>query len=104
MIVERQIIPQLNALVNGIKIVEEQLCTSFWGCHATSPLKSVFFTRKVAWQSLIELQSWALDIISPTSRAKKWDIICFCSLSGSLSNPLESQIAERVYEELRDRV
>ena len=46
--VERQTIPPLNALVDGTKILEEQLCSSFRGCHATSPLKSVFFTRKVA--------------------------------------------------------
>ena len=70
MIVERHTIPHLNALVGGTKILEEQLCSSFRGCHATSPLKSVFFTRKVAWQSLIEVHSWAWDILTQTSRAK----------------------------------
>ena len=48
MIVERQILSHLNALVDGSKILEEQICSSFKGCHATSPLKKVFFTRKVA--------------------------------------------------------
>ena len=104
MIVERQTIPHLNALVGGTKILEEQICSSFRGCHATSPLKSVFFTRKVEWQLLIELHSWAWHILRPTSRAKRWGIICLCSYSGSLSNPLRSKIAEGVYEELRDRV
>ena len=66
---ERQTILHLNALVGGSKILEEQLSSSFRGCHTTSPLKSVFFTRKVAWQPLIELQSWAWDILCPTSRA-----------------------------------
>ena len=46
--VERQTIPHLNALVGGFKTLEEQIRSSFRGCHATSPLKSVFFTRKVA--------------------------------------------------------
>ena len=47
-ILERQTIPHLNALVGETKIVEEQLCSSFRGCHATSSLRNVFFTRKVA--------------------------------------------------------
>ena len=45
MIVERQKIPQLNAPVGGSKILEEQICSSFRGCHATSPLKSVFLKK-----------------------------------------------------------
>ena len=89
MIVERQTIPHLNALVDGSKMSGEELCSSFRGCQATSPLKSVFFTRKVAWQPLIKLHGWAWHILMPTSRAKKWGIICLCSLSGSLSNPLQ---------------
>ena len=48
MIVERHTIPHLNALVGGTKILEEQFYSSIKGCHATSPLESVFFTRKVA--------------------------------------------------------
>ena len=48
MIVERQTVPHLNALVGGSKILEEQICSSFRGCPATSPLKSVFLTIKVA--------------------------------------------------------
>ena len=87
MIVERQTISHLNALVDGSKILE-QICSSFRGCHTTSPLKSVFFTRKVAWQLLIELHSWAWHILTPTSRAKKWGIICLRSSSGSDSNCL----------------
>ena len=70
MIVERQTISHLNALVGGSKILEEQICSSFRGCHATSLLKSVFFTRKVVWQPLIKVHNWAWDISTPTSRAK----------------------------------
>ena len=88
MIVERQALSHLHALVGGSKILEEQICSSFKGCHATFSLKSVFFTRKVGWQSLIKLQSWAWDILSPTSRAKKWGIICLRNSSGSHSNLL----------------
>ena len=82
-----------------LKMLEEYLCTSFRGCHATSPLTSVFFTRKFEWQPLIELHSWAEDILSPTSRAKKWGIICLCSLCGCLSNPLQREIAKEVGED-----
>ena len=101
MIVERQTIPHLNALVGGTKILEEQLWSSFRGCHATAPLNSVFFTRKVAWQSLIEVHSWAWDILTPTSRAKKWGIICSCSSSGSHSNCLQSKKWKWAYHQLR---
>ena len=48
MMVERQTISHMNALLGGSKILGEQLSSSFRGCHATSSLKSVFFTRKVA--------------------------------------------------------
>ena len=48
MMVERQTIPHMNALLDGSKILGEQLSSSFRGCHTTSSLKSVFFTRKVA--------------------------------------------------------
>ena len=48
MMVERQTIPHMNALLSGPKILGEQLSSSFRGCHATSSLKSVIFTRKVA--------------------------------------------------------
>ena len=88
MTVERQTIPHLNALVSGSKILEEQPCSSFRGCHATSSLKSVFFTRKVAWLSLIELHGCSWDILEPTSRDLKWVIICFSSITCSLSNLL----------------
>ena len=104
MIVERQTIPQLNVLLGGTKILEEQLWSLFRGCHATSPLKSVFFTRKVAWQSLIEVHSWAWDILTPTSRAKKWGIICSCSSSGSHLNCLKSKKWKWAYHQLRYRV
>ena len=104
MIVKRQTIPQLNALVSGSKILEEQSCSCFRDCHATSPLKSVFFTRKVAWQSLIEVHSWAWDILTPTSRAKKWGIICSCSSSGSHLNCLKSKKWKWAYHQLRYRV
>ena len=53
-----------------VQKLEEQICSSFRSCHATSPLKSVFFTRKVAWQPLIKVHSWAWDILTPTSKAK----------------------------------
>ena len=90
--VEIQAIPHLNALVDGFKILEEQIRSSFRGCHATSPLKVCFFTRKVSWQPLIELHSWAWHILTPTSRAKNLGIICLCSLSGSYTNLLQSKI------------
>ena len=48
MMVERQTIPHMNALLGGTKILGEQLSSFFRGCHATSSLESVFFTRKVA--------------------------------------------------------
>ena len=48
MMVERQTIPHMNALLSASKILGEQLSSFFRGCHATSSLKSVFFTRKVA--------------------------------------------------------
>ena len=88
MMVERQTIPHLNALVDGSKILGEQLCSFLRGCHATSSLKSVFFTRKVAWLSLIELHGCSWDVLEPTSRPLKWGIICFSSISGSLSYSL----------------
>jgi len=47
MIVERETIPHLNALVDMSKILEEQLSSSIRDCHATCSLKSVFFRRKV---------------------------------------------------------
>ena len=103
-IAERQTIPHLNALIRDSNVLGEQSCCGTRGCHATSPLKSVLFRRKVAWQLLIELHNCTWHIIEPISRAAKWGIICLYSLSGSLSNPLQSEIAEGVYEELRDRV
>jgi len=48
MIIERQTIPHMNALLGGIKILGEQLSSFFRGCHTTPSLESVFFTRKVA--------------------------------------------------------
>ena len=80
MLVERQTIPCLNALVNGTKILEEQLYSSFRGCHATSPLKCVFFTRKVAWQPLKELQNCSSSILVPPTRAFKWGIVCLSTI------------------------
>ena len=94
MMIERQIIHHMNALLGGFKILGEQHSSYFRGCHPTSSLKSIFFTRKVAWSSLIELRSWAWDILSLTSRAKKWSIICLRSLSDSLSNPLFTKKVE----------
>ena len=73
-------------------------CISFLGENVNPNV----FSRQ-GW-SLIELHSWVWHIFMPTLRAKKWDIICLCSLSGSLSNLLKRETAERVYEELRDRV
>ena len=78
--IERQTIPHLNALIDGSKILGEQLSSSFRGCHTTSSLKIVFFTRKVVWSSLIKLHSCSWHILMLTSRAKKWGIICLCSL------------------------
>ena len=97
MIKERQTIPHMNALLSAFKILGEQLSSSFRGCHATSSSKSVFFTRKVVWSSLIELHSWPWDILSLTSWAKKWGIICLCSSSGSLSNPLFTKYSNPPY-------
>ena len=88
MMIKRQTIPHMNALLIGTKILGEQLSSFFRGCHATSSLESVFFTRKVAWSSLIELHSCSWHILTPTSRAKKWGIICLCSSSDSHSNCL----------------
>ena len=51
----------------------------FQGLSRNLFLKSVFFTGKVVWQSLIEPHSWVWDILKPTSRAKKWGIISSCS-------------------------
>ena len=82
--VERQTIPHMNALLNSSKILGKQLSSSFRGCHATFSLKSVFFTRKVAWSSLIELHGCSWDIFEPTSRPLKWGTICLCSISYSL--------------------
>ena len=95
--VERLTIPHLNSLINGIKTLGEQLCCYIRGRHTTSSLKSVFFSRKVVWQPLIELQSSASDVLQPTA----WDlfgeqliIICLCSFSGSLSNLLGLKIGK----------
>ena len=77
----------MNALVGGSKILG-QLCCSFRGCHATSSSKSVFFTRKVAWSSLIKLHGCSWDILKTISRTFKWGIICLSSITGSHSNPL----------------
>jgi len=43
MVVQRQTTPHLNVLVGKSKMLEEQIRSSFRGCHATSSLKSVFF-------------------------------------------------------------
>ena len=61
---ERQTIPHINALLSGTKILEEQTSSFFRGCQATSSLKSVLFTRKVAWSSLIELHSCSWHILN----------------------------------------
>ena len=100
----KQMIPHFLALDVGVKICQAQLCSSIRGCHTTSPLKSVFFTRKVAWQHLIKLHSWAWDILTPTSRAKKWGIIFLCTSSGSHSNLLQSQKWKWAYHQLQYRV
>ena len=88
MMVKRQTIPHLSALVGGFKILRDQLCSSLRGWHATSHLKIVFFTRKVAWLSLTELHGCSWDILKPTSRCLKWGIIYLSSISGSHSNSL----------------
>ena len=67
-------------LASGSKIIEEQLCISFRGCHATSPLKIVFLTRKVVWQPLKELQSCSSSILVPPTRAFKWGIVCLSTI------------------------
>ena len=101
---EKQTVPHLNALMCGSKIQREQPCRSVRGCHATSPLKSVLFRRKVVWQPLIELYCCTWHILEPTSRATKWGIICFPSLSGSLSNPLRLKLGKVGVEQIRNRV
>ena len=104
MMVEKQTIPHLNALIRDSNVLGEQSCCSTRGCHATSPLKSVLFRRKVLWQLLIELHSCTWHILEPTSRATKWDIICLRSLSGSLSNPLRLKLGKVGVEQIRNRV
>ena len=104
MMVEKQTIPHLNALIRDSNVLGEQSCCSTRGCHATSPLKRVLFRRKVLWQPLIELYSCTWNILEPTSRATKWDIICLCSLSNSLSNPLRLKIGKVGVEQIRNRV
>ena len=79
------------------KKLEEQLSCFTRGSHATSSLKSVLFTRKVAWQNIIELYSCSWDIIKPLTRASKWGIICSCGSSGSHSNLLQSKKWKWVY-------
>ena len=101
---EKQTVPHLNALMCGSKIQREQPCRSVRGCHATSPLKSVLFRRKVVWQPLIELYCCTWHILEPTSRATKWGIICFPSLSGSLSNPLRLKMGKVGVEQNRNTV
>ena len=104
MIEEKQTVPYLNALMCGFKIQREQPCRSVRGCHTTSPLKSVLFRRKVVWQPLIELYCCTWHILEPTSRAAKWGIICFPSLSGSLSNPLRLKTGKVGVEQNRNTV
>ena len=104
MMVERQTIPHINALLSGSKILGEKLSSSFRGCHATSSLKSVIFTRKVAWSSLIELQSCSWHILTPTSRPFKWGIICLSSISGSLSNSLFTKYSNPPNQYIRSAV
>ena len=48
MIIERQTIPYIIALLGGTKILGEQLSSFFRSCHATSSLENAFFTRRVA--------------------------------------------------------
>ena len=104
MMVERQTIPHLNALVVGSKILGGLLCIFFRGCHTTSSLKSVFFTRKVAWSSLIKLHGCSWDILEPTSRPLKWVIICLSSISGSLSNQLFTKYSNPLNQYIRSAV
>ena len=85
---QKQMIPHFLALDVWLKISQAQLCSSIRGCHANFLVKNTLFKGEVAWQSLKELQSWAWDILSLTSRAKKWGIICLRSSSGSHSNLL----------------
>ena len=96
---QKQMIPHFLALDVGVKLCQAQLCSFFMGCHATFLLKKILFKEEVAWQPLIEVHSWHSDILKPTSRATKWSIICFCTLSGSLSNPLQRKSAKGVGED-----
>ena len=41
-------IPNVLALDDGVKICQDQLCTSIRGCHATFQVKSVLFGKEVA--------------------------------------------------------
>ena len=86
----------INALVDGSKILGEQLWSSFKGCHATCSLK-MSFTRKVAWWFLIKLHSCSWHILEPASMALKRDIICLCSISGSHSNSLLTKYSNLAY-------
>ena len=88
MMIERQTIPHMNALLRGTKILGEQLSSFFRGCHATPSLKSVFFTRKDAWSSLTKLHGYSWEIMEPTFKAFKWVDICLSCETGSHSNLL----------------
>ena len=87
MMVERQTIPHMN----------EQFSSFFRGCQATSFLECVFFTRKVAWSSLIELHSCSWHILTPTSRTKKWGIICLRSSIGSRLSTIKQKVEMGVW-------
>ena len=53
--IETQTIPNVKALIGGYMDCRVQARTSIKGWHKTSFLKSTFFTRKGAWESLIKL-------------------------------------------------
>ena len=53
MIVARQTIPHLNALVNGSKILKEQLSCSIRGCHATSSLQWIRYSSANNWCKIV---------------------------------------------------
>ena len=54
---DKQMIPHLKGLDVGVKICQEQLCSSIREDHATFLVKNTLFKEEVACQPLKELES-----------------------------------------------
>ena len=79
---DKQMIPHLKGLDIGVKICQEQLCSSISDDHATFLVKDTLFKEEVAWQPLKELESCSSSILEPLSRAFMWVIICLSTTIG----------------------